>query len=111
MKDQGLLLAVMVVLVAMMGCGSVKTGHSHDLVVVEHTDTIRGTQEWNNYEWAAFTVDVPVDGPSMLVDSVKAFINSWLSRSQDKAGKRDAVPENPFLAYALGEKEIGGSIL
>ena len=42
---------------------------------------------------------------------VKAFINSWLSRSQDKAGKRDAVPENPFLAYALGEKEIGGSIL
>ena len=42
---------------------------------------------------------------------VKAFINSWLSRSQDKASKRDAVPENPFLAYALGEKEIGGSIL
>ena len=78
MKDQGLLLAVMVVLVAMMGCGSVKTGHSHDLVVVEHTDTIRGTQEWNNYEWAAFTVDVPVDGPSMLVDSVKAFINREL---------------------------------
>ena len=36
---------------------------------------------------------------------VKAFINSWLSRSQDKAGKRDAVPENPFLAYALGEKD------
>ena len=36
---------------------------------------------------------------------VKAFINSWLSRSQDKACKRDAVPENPFLAYALGEKD------
>ena len=42
---------------------------------------------------------------------VKRFINSWMSHSQDKGGSRNAVPENPFLAYALGEKEIGGSIL
>ena len=42
---------------------------------------------------------------------VRAFINEWLSRAQDKGGTRDAPPENPFLAYARGEKEIGAYLL
>ena len=78
MKNQRLLLAVVVVLVAIMGCGSSKTERSGDLVVVEQTDTVRGNNENNQYEWAAFTVDVPVNGPQALVDSVMAFINEQL---------------------------------
>lgn len=42
---------------------------------------------------------------------VKAFINSWLCREQDKGRARDEPPENPFLAYARGEKEIGKFLL
>ena len=60
------------------GCGSPKTERSKDLVVVEQTDTVRGNNENNLYEWAAFTVDVPVNGPQALVDSVMAFINEQL---------------------------------
>ncbi len=37
---------------------------------------------------------------------VRAFINTWLSREQDKGGRRNEPPENPFLAYARGEKTI-----
>ena len=36
---------------------------------------------------------------------VNRFINGWLSKTQDKGGKREAVPENPFLPYARGEKD------
>lgn len=36
---------------------------------------------------------------------VNRFINGWLSKAQDKGGKREEVPENPFLPYARGEKD------
>ena len=43
---------------------------------------------------------------------VRAFIHTWMCKEQDRAkGPQGCTPENPFLAYALGEKEIGGSIL
>ena len=42
---------------------------------------------------------------------VRAFINTWLSKAQDKGGRRSEPPENPFLAYARGEKKIGGLML
>lgn len=38
---------------------------------------------------------------------VRRFINGWLSRAQDRGGKQREPPENPFLAFALGEKEFG----
>lgn len=78
MKKEWFLLLMASMMMGLQGCGSVQTGHSRDLVVEEHTDTIRGAQEWNNYEWAAFTVDVPVDGPKALVDSVRVFVNREL---------------------------------
>ena len=78
MKKDLLLLLMASIVIGLHGCGSVKTGHSRDLVVVEHTDTIHGAQEWNNYEWASFTVDVPVDGPRALVDSVRVLVNREL---------------------------------
>lgn len=37
---------------------------------------------------------------------VRSFINTWLSREQDKGRQRNEPPENPFLAYARGEKKI-----
>lgn len=38
---------------------------------------------------------------------VRTFINSWLKKSQQESALKQEVPENPFLAYARGEKEIG----
>ena len=73
-----LLLLIASLVIGLLGCGSAKTEQSQDLVVVEHTDTVRGTHEDNSYEWAAFTVDVPVDGPISLLDSVRAFVNKEL---------------------------------
>lgn len=40
---------------------------------------------------------------------VKAFISNWLNKAQREA--KPAVPDNPFLAYATGEAEIGDDIL
>ena len=42
---------------------------------------------------------------------VNRFINGWLSKAQDKGGRKQEVPENPFLAYARGEKKIGDWIV
>ena len=67
-----------VVLYALLGCMSTKMEYSKDLVVVEQTDTIRGNTEDNRYEWAAFTIDVPVNGPQVLVDSIMVLINNEL---------------------------------
>lgn len=78
MKRTWLLMVLASIVVSLQGCLSLRTGSPKDLVVVYHTDTIRGVQEWNNYEWAAFTVDVPVDGPRALVDSVRVFVNREL---------------------------------
>ena len=42
---------------------------------------------------------------------VRRFINGWLSREQDRGGKKPDAPENPFMPYACGEKEIGEYLL
>lgn len=78
MKKYWLLSVIAVMMLTIMGCGSTKTEPSKDLVVVQQTDTIRGNNENNPYEWAAFTVDVPINGPQALVDSILAFINEQL---------------------------------
>ena len=40
---------------------------------------------------------------------VKGFINTWLSREQDKGrGREESPPENPFLVYARGEATAKG---
>ena len=65
-------------LFSLLGCMGTKMGYSEDLVVVEQTDTVRGNTEDNGYAWAAFTIDVPVNGPKVLVDSVMALINKEL---------------------------------
>lgn len=71
-------LAVVGVLSAWIGCSSTKDVRTKDLVVVELKDSIRGNNENNEHEWATFTVDVPLNGPKALVDSVVAFVNKEL---------------------------------
>ena len=60
------------------GCQSSQKVRTTDLMVVEQTDTLFGGNEGNRHERAVFTVDVPVNGPEALEDSVLAFINQEL---------------------------------
>lgn len=78
MKKKMLLFWLTSMFVGLQSCGNAKMGHSMDLVVVEQTDTVYGHNESNQHEWASFTVDVPVNGPKVLLDSVMAFVNKKL---------------------------------
>ena len=75
MKRVLLLLVSASVIVILQGCGNAKMERSKDLIVVEQTDSVFGSHEENNYCRAFFDLDVPVDGPQALVDSVMALIN------------------------------------
>lgn len=59
----------------LQGCGNAKVERSEDLVVVEQTDTVRRGQDGDIYCWASFNIDVPVNGPQALVDSVMILVN------------------------------------
>jgi hypothetical protein len=75
MKGIWLLLVNASIVIGIQGCGGAKTNHSKDLVVVEQSDSVsRDRGEYIDYS-AKFTVDVPVDGPQALVDSIMVFIN------------------------------------
>lgn len=60
------------------GCKSSNQMDSSDLEVTEQIDSIHVSHDDNNYCWASFNVDIPVNGPQMLVDSVMAFVNREL---------------------------------
>ena len=60
---------------ALSGCQSGNQTKALDLEIVDQIDSVRGGQEGNNYCWASFNVDVPVNGPQVLVDSVMALVN------------------------------------
>lgn len=77
MKRTLLLLSASLV-IAFQGCGSAKVERSKDLQVMEQTDTIYGNSDENGNDYALFTIDVPVNGPQALVDSLMAFINNEL---------------------------------
>ena len=55
--------------------GTAKMERSKDLIVVEQTDSVFGSYEEKNDSRAFFDLDVPVNGPQALVDSLMAFIN------------------------------------
>ncbi len=59
------------------GCGSPKMERSYDLVVVEQTDSVYGASEYNDNSsyMMEITIDVPVNGPQILIDSVMTFLN------------------------------------
>ena len=76
-KRNVLWLIAIIVLAAMTGCQNGKLDNSldskeyNDLKVVTQVDSAFNS----NNEIAAFSVDVPVNGPQAIVDSVVAFIN------------------------------------
>lgn len=59
-------------------CNTSNMRSSKGLIVAEQTDTVYGHNENNKHEWTAFTIDGPVNGPKILVDSIMAFINKEL---------------------------------
>ena len=61
--------------VALQGCQRAKVERSADLVVMEQTDSVFGCDEENNDSRAFFDIDVPINGPQNLVDSLMALIN------------------------------------
>lgn len=89
--------------VVLLGCGSAKMMHSKDLVVVEQIDSIHGCHEENNYCWASFCVDVPVNGPQALVDSVMALINREVYKMCEYCVEFNDRPDE-YVAHS--EKEM-----
>ena len=73
-KNNWFLLIIASIIVSLLGCVSAKVEHSMDLIVVEQSDSVINQKS----EQVTFIVDVPVDGPGALVDSVKALINNEL---------------------------------
>ena len=60
----------------LQGCGSAKIESPKALTVVEQVDSVHGSHDENRYCWATFNIDVPVNGPQALVDSVLVLVNS-----------------------------------
>ena len=75
MKKCRLLLATGLI-AAFVGCQSGNQVNSLDIEVVEQTDTVYKNDTL--FDRAIFTIDVPVKGPKLLVDSVIAFVNKLL---------------------------------
>ena len=69
------ILIVVGIMAALSGCKSGNQMNALDLVIVEQTDSVHGGHEGNSDCWASFNVDVPVNGPQVLVDSVMALVN------------------------------------
>ena len=61
--------------VGLQGRGSTKREFSKNLLVEEQMDTVHGGRKENGYCWASFNVDVPVNEPQVLVDSVMVLVN------------------------------------
>lgn len=59
------------------GCGSTEVEHSKDLIVMEQTESVQGTSEYsdNSSYMMEINIDVPVNGPKILIDSVMTFLN------------------------------------
>lgn len=69
------LLIVAGLIAAFVGCQFDRQLNNSDLKVSVQIDTIRGGHEGNNYCWVSFNVDIPINGPQVLVDSVMALVN------------------------------------
>lgn len=101
LKSLGTLLAVVIMVVSLQACQSCCQGRAQDLLVVEQTDSVsRDRGEYINYS-AKFTVDVPVDGPQTLVDSIMVFINRRVYNACEDCvnideGVESFSPENVF---------------
>ena len=92
-----------VLIVALIGYQSGNRINTSALEIMEQIDTIRGGHEDNCYYLASFCIDVPVNGPQELVDSVMAFVNREIYKMCEYCIEFNGVPDE-YVAYS--EKEI-----
>jgi len=97
-----LLLILLIFVAALQGCRSAKVERSKDLVVVGQIDSIHGVHDENNYCWASFNVDVPVNGPQVLVDSVMVLVNREVYKMCEYCVEYNERPDE-YVAYSLEE--------
>ena len=103
MRINWLLVVSVIIILGVQCCRSANTEYSNDLVVTEQTDTIQGGTEENSNCWASFYVDVPVNGPQALVDSVMILINKEVYKMCEYCIEYVDRPDE-YVAYS--EKEI-----
>ena len=72
------LLVIASTIIGLQGCGSTKVESSKNLVVMEQTDTVYGSHDEDIGHMVAFNVDIPVNGPQALMDSLMVFVNKQL---------------------------------
>ena len=77
-----LLIAGVVLILAAAGCGEQKKdpAESQMLVVKRQYVKVKGSNP-DAWEFAEFSVDIPVEGPQPLLDSIKAFLNENLYKA------------------------------
>ena len=103
MKKKVLFIMFASTVIGLQGCGSTKIEPTKDLVVVEQIDSVYGGREENNYCWASFNVDVPVNGPQVLVDSIMALVNREVYKMCEHCIEFVDCPDE-YVAYS--EKEM-----
>lgn len=103
MKKKSLFMLFASMLIGLQGYCFTKIEPVKDLIVVGQSDSIRGCHEENNYCWASFNVDVPVNGPQALVDSVMVLINREVFKMCEYCIEFN---ESPYDYLAYNEKEL-----
>ena len=95
--------------VGMQGCGSAKIEPTKDLMVVEHIDSLYGNNEENKHEWVAFNVDIPVNGPQVLVDSVMTLVNREVYKMCEYCIEYNDRPDE-YVSYSEKEMFTNGEV-
>jgi len=86
---------------ALSGCQSGNQTNALDLEVLEQTDSVFSASGWT---WATFDIDVPVNGPQVLVDSVMALINKEVHHMCEISAESFERPEGcGYVAYSEQE--------
>ena len=91
------------IIVTLIGCQSDNQTKTSELEVMEQVDSIHGGHDENNYCWASFNVDVPVNGPQVLVDSVMVLVNREVYKMCEYCIEFNNSPDE-YVAYS--EKEM-----
>lgn len=97
------LLCIISIVITLFGCKSSNLENPSELEVTEQIDSIHGSHEENDYCWASFNVDVPVNGPQVLVDSVMALVNREVYKMCEYCIEFNDSPDD-YVAYS--EKEM-----
>ena len=101
MKKYGIILLGFIAVLS--GCKNSYQINTSDLMVTEQIDSIHGSHEGNDYCWASFNVDVPVNGPQVLVDSVMVLVNREVYKMCEYCIEFN---ERPDEYVAFSEKEM-----